>query len=123
MYLVSTNGVLFFPSIERRDDCKPVIDELNAFKLTPNCSDLSSQGWLLVDAAQSNVKEGEEQKYTIRRYNQREVVSVDALEGQKEKLRYFRDQQIVELKQIKSGMQVSIYDFANRLTVYCQSFP
>jgi hypothetical protein len=50
-------------------------------------------------------------------------VSVDVLEGQKDKLRFFRDQQIVELKQIKTGMQVSIYDFQNRLTVYCQSFP
>ncbi len=27
LYLISTNGVLFFPSVERRDDCKPVLDE------------------------------------------------------------------------------------------------
>jgi hypothetical protein len=50
MYLVSTNGVLFFPSIERRDECKPVVDEVGAFKLTPNCSDLNSSGILLVDS-------------------------------------------------------------------------
>jgi len=79
---------------------------------------------LLVDALQVNgVKEGDEPKATIRRYQQRDLVSVDVLEGTKDKLRFFRDQQIVELKQIKTGMQVSIYDFANRLTVYCQSFP
>ncbi len=104
MYLVSTNGVLFFPSIEKRDDCKPVVDEQNAFKLTPNCSDVNSQGTLLVDAVQGQAKEGEDPKYTLRRYQQRELVSVDVLEGQKEKLRFFRDQQIVEMKQIKSGM-------------------
>ena len=51
------------------------------------------------------------------------MVSVDVLEGQKDKLRFFRDQQIVELRQIKTGMQVSIYDFQNRLTTFCQSFP
>jgi len=42
MYLVSTNGVLWFSSIEKREDCKPVIDEQNAFKLTFNCTDVNS---------------------------------------------------------------------------------
>ena len=71
------------------------------------------------------VKDGEEAaaKASIRRYQHRDLISIDVLEGPKDKLRFFRDQQIVELKQIKTGMQVSIYDFANRLTVYCQSFP
>ena len=78
---------------------------------------------LLVDAMQAQLKDGEDPKYTLRRYQNRDLVSVDVLEGQKDKLRFFRDQQIVELKQIKTGMQVSIYDFQNRLTVYCQSFP
>ena len=81
MYLVSTNGVLFFPSIEKREDCKPVVDEQNAFKLTPNCTDVNSQGMLLVDAMQSQVKEGEDTKYTLRRYHHRDLVSVDVLEG------------------------------------------
>ena len=123
MYLVSANGVLYFPSIEKREDCKPVVDEQNAFKLTPNCSDVNSSGMLLVDAMQAQLKDGEDPKYTLRRYQNRDLVSVDVLEGHKDKLRFFRDQQIVELKQIKTGMQVSIYDFQNRLTVYCQSFP
>lgn len=48
---------------------------------------------------------------------------MDVLEGAKEKLRFFKDSQIVELKTIKNGsMQVSIYDFQNRLTVFCQSY-
>ena len=42
MYLVSTNGVLVYPSIERREDCKTVVDEQNAFKLTPNCTDINN---------------------------------------------------------------------------------
>jgi hypothetical protein len=81
MYLVSANGVLFFPSIERREDCKPVVDEQNAFKLSFNCNDINSQGMLLVDAQQNNIKEGEEGKFTLRRYQNRDLVSVDALEG------------------------------------------
>lgn len=49
-------------------------------------------------------KEGEgDKKFSIRRYNTREMVQSDALEGEKEKVRFFRDQQIVELKQIKNG--------------------
>lgn len=48
----------------------------------------------------------------------------EPLEGVKEKLRFFRDQQVVELKTIKNGsMQVAIYDFANKLTVFCQTYP
>ena len=42
----------------------------------------------------------------------------------KEKLRFFRESQIVELKTLKNGtMQVSIYDFANKLTVFSQAYP
>jgi hypothetical protein len=47
---------------------------------------------LLVDALQTQVKEGEDPKYTLRRYHHRDGVSVDVLEGQKDKLRFFRDQ-------------------------------
>lgn len=53
MYLVSTNGVLVFYSIEKKEDSKPVFDEQNLL-LTPNCSDCDSRGILLIDAAQSN---------------------------------------------------------------------
>ncbi len=44
------------------------------------------------------MKDGEDPKYTVRRYQNRDLVSVDVLEGHKDKLRFFRDQQIVELK-------------------------
>lgn len=54
----------------------------------------------------------------------RELIANDALEGVKEKLRFFRESQIVELKTLKNGtMQVSIYDFANKLTVFSQAYP
>lgn len=54
----------------------------------------------------------------------RDLIASDQLEGAKEKVRFFKDAQIVELKQIKnSSMQVSIYDFNNHLTVFCQSYP
>ncbi len=52
MYLISTNGVLVYYSIEKKEESKPVIDESNLI-LTPNCSDCNSAGILLVDSAQS----------------------------------------------------------------------
>jgi hypothetical protein len=53
------------------------------------------------------------------------MILSDPLEGgAKEKLRFFREQQIVELKTTKNGqMQVMIYDFTNKLIVFCQSYP
>jgi len=54
MYLISTNGVLVYYSIEKKEDSKPVFDEPNLL-LTPNCADCDySRGLLLIDAAQSN---------------------------------------------------------------------
>lgn len=49
------------------------------------------------------------------------MILSDPLEGgAKEKLRFFREQQIVELKTTKNGqMQVMIYDFTNKLIVFC----
>lgn len=53
MYLVSTNGVLVYTGIEKREDCKAVIEEKQMYAYTPNCTDLNGQGVLLVDAASS----------------------------------------------------------------------
>jgi len=78
-----------------------MVDDMKGqITLTPNCTDVNSQALLIVDAAQ-NLKEGEDattQKFSIRRYNGRDLSQVDALEGTKIKVRFFRDQQIVELK-------------------------
>lgn len=52
------------------------------------------------------------------------MILSDLLEGQKEQIRFFKESQVVELKPMKNGqMQLSIYDFANKLTVFCQSYP
>lgn len=53
LYVVSTNGVLLYSQIEKRDDCKTVNDDWAQFQLTPNCTDINSQGVLLVDASLS----------------------------------------------------------------------
>jgi hypothetical protein len=50
MYLISTNGVLVYASIEKKEDSKPVFDEQN-LQLTPNCVDCDNRGLLLIDAA------------------------------------------------------------------------
>jgi len=51
MYLISTNGVLVYYSIEKKEDCKQVFDEQNLI-LTPNCVDCDyNRGLLLIDAA------------------------------------------------------------------------
>ena len=50
MYVVSTNGVLLYSQIEKREDCKTVNDNWGEYQLSPNCSDINSQGVLLVDA-------------------------------------------------------------------------
>lgn len=51
LYVISTNGILLYQHIEKRDDCKPLNDDFSPYTLTPNCTDLNSQGVLLVDAA------------------------------------------------------------------------
>jgi hypothetical protein len=53
LYVISTKGVLLYSHVEKREDCKTVNDEWDSFNLTPNCTDLNSQGVLLVDAAVS----------------------------------------------------------------------
>ena len=50
MYLISTNGVLVYSSIEKKEDSKPVFDEQNLM-LTANCNDCDNRGFLLIDAA------------------------------------------------------------------------
>lgn len=54
MYLISTQGVLVYYSIEKKEECKQVFDEQNLI-LKPNCVDCDyNRGLLLIDAALSN---------------------------------------------------------------------
>ena len=43
------------------------------------------------------------------------------LEGKKDLLRFFKDH-IVEVKHVKNGQQISIYDFTNQMMLYCNSY-
>ncbi len=79
MYVISTNGVLVFKSIEKKDDSSLVCDEQNLVFM-PNCNDCDSKGTLLVDTAQSknfgvNVEvEGKDtSENSIKRYYFREL--------------------------------------------------
>jgi len=51
LYLVAPSGVLLYTSIEKREESKLLHDEWPQLTLTPNCSDLNSQGLLIADAA------------------------------------------------------------------------
>ena len=53
MYLITTNGVLVYKGIEKKEEYFLVSDEQNLV-LQPNCNDCDSRGYLLVDTAQSN---------------------------------------------------------------------
>ena len=55
VYVVSTNGVLLYSQVEKKDDCKTITDDWQQFNLTPNCSDLNSEGKLIVDASTSKI--------------------------------------------------------------------
>lgn len=72
MYLVASSGVLLYSNIEKREDCRSLHDvEWSQLALTPNCSDINSQGLLIAEAA-LKLKEGEDpaqQKFYLRRYN------------------------------------------------------
>ena len=57
----------------------------------------------------------------MKKYNFRNLISSQALEGKKELLRFFKDH-IVEVKTVKTGQQISIYDFTNQMTLYCVSY-
>lgn len=127
MYLVSDKGVLVFSAIDKRDDCYPVMDDFADFAPT-GLTDLNKEGILLIDVVSRNqFKEGENlvNKYQIRKYSGREIVSCDQLDDKKEKVKFFRrDNQIVELKSLRGGQQqVSVYDFQNKLTVFWQTYP
>jgi hypothetical protein len=54
MYVISTNGILVYKSIEKKEEVFPVSDEQNLI-LAPNCCDCDARGLLLVDAAISKV--------------------------------------------------------------------
>lgn len=50
------------------------------------------------------------------------MIHSQALEGKKDLVRIFRDH-VVEVKQVKKGAQISIYDFTNSMTLICQDYP
>ena len=54
MYVVASRGALLYSQVEKREECKLLNDDWEHYALTPNCSDLNSQGVLLVDAALRN---------------------------------------------------------------------
>lgn len=111
LYVVSTNGVLIYSQIEKKaDECKVLNEEWSHYTLTPNCADINSFGHLLIDAAlkpkDGVVSVGEDlqqQKYFMKKFAFRECIQNEPLDGVKEKLRFFKDNQIVELKTIKNG--------------------
>ena len=53
MYVIASNGVLVFKSIEKKDESAPVSDEGN-LGFTPNCCDCDNKGYLLVDSHKRN---------------------------------------------------------------------
>lgn len=48
MYVVSSNGVLVFPAIDKRDDYLPVLDNFDHYAPT-GLTDLNKEGLLLID--------------------------------------------------------------------------
>ncbi len=50
MYVVSTNGVLVFPAIDKREDNQEVLDNFDHFAPT-GFTDLNKEGLLLIDLA------------------------------------------------------------------------
>lgn len=48
----------------------------------------------------------------MKRYRLRDQIHQQQLEGKKDLLRFFKDH-VVEVKQVKAGAQISIYDFTN----------
>jgi hypothetical protein len=108
VYLISNNGVLVMPSIEKREECAHVMDEFKDFAPT-GVTDLNKEGILLVEVQSRNsMKEGGEgaasAKYQIRKYSGREIISCEALDDPKMHVKFFRrHNQMVELKALKSG--------------------
>ncbi|MFS8160312.1 MAG: hypothetical protein ACMG6E_08915 [Candidatus Roizmanbacteria bacterium] len=49
------------------------------------------------------------------------MVHSQALEGKKDLLRFFKDH-VVEVKAVKNGQQLSIYDFLNQMTLFCNPY-
>lgn len=69
-----------------------------------------------------NIEHKEVEEHFIKRYRMREQIQQQALEGKKDLLRFFKEH-VVEVKQVKNGQQLSIYDFNNQMTLFCQSYP
>lgn len=127
MYLVSDKGVLVYSAIDKRDDCYPVMDDFADYAPT-GLTDLNKEGILLIDViSRAQFKDGDNlvNKYQIRKYSGREIVSCDSLDDKKDKVKFFRrENQLVELKSLRGGQQqVSVYDFQNKLTVFWQTYP
>ena len=63
------------------------------------------------------------EEHFIKKFQMQQMVQKTALEGVKEKLRFFNDH-VVEVKSIAKGQtgnkssQLSIYDFRNGITLY-----
>lgn len=92
-------------------------DESN-LNLSVNCNDCDSRGFLIVDAA---IKRGDQVENVVKRYIMRNLDRSEPLEGKKLGLRFFKEH-VIEWKGIKNGQQLSIYDFMNKMTLFCQSF-
>ena len=106
MYLVSDKGVLVYSAIDKRDDCYPVMDDFADYAPT-GLTDLNKEGILLIDVmSRAQFKDGDNlvNKYQIRKYSGREIISCEALDDPKIHVKFFRrHNQMVELKALKSG--------------------
>ena len=92
MYLISNNGVLVIPAIDKRDEWAPVMDEFKEYTPT-GVTDLNKEGILLVEVQSRNpIKEGEvaNSKHQIRKYSGREIISCEQLDDPKIAAKFFR---------------------------------
>ena len=90
--------------------------------LTLGCADVDKKhGFLMIDAKQRLSNNNEE--HFIKKFMMTQLVQKQALEGTKDKLRFFNDH-VVEVKSVAKGgqgnksSQLSIYDFRNGITLY-----
>lgn len=69
----------------------------------------------------STIENIDADEHSVKKYNLRQLAMTQELNGKKDLIRYFKEH-VVEVKQVKNASQISIYDFKNQMTLFCNSY-
>lgn len=122
MYVASTNGILIYEGIDKKDtssiQVRPITNDYKTHTLTMGAIDCNPKGQIVFDLC------SKEKQHSIKCFTKlkHEEKYDYALEGEKKIIKFFGSY-IVEVKREKNIDKIQIYDFDNKLSLFNATYP